>query len=106
MTESLILAGLGGLLGVAIGYGGVLYWQHFKLPSDLPLSPPVHMDARVMIAGLVLACLSALLCGLAPALQSSRADLVTGLKAADVDTPGGNDCGDATHWWWRKWRLR
>jgi predicted permease len=34
------------------------------------------------------ACLSALLCGLAPALQSTRADLVNGLKSADVDVPG------------------
>jgi macrolide transport system ATP-binding/permease protein len=88
MTESLILAGLGGVLGSAMGYGGVLYWQHFKLPSDLPLTVPVHMDGRVLVAGLALSCLSALLCGLVPALQSSRGDLVTGLKAADVDSPG------------------
>ena len=32
--------------------------------------------------------MSALLCGLAPALQSTRADLVNGLKSADVDVPG------------------
>jgi predicted permease len=32
--------------------------------------------------------MSALLCGLAPALQSTRADMVNGLKAADVDVPG------------------
>jgi macrolide transport system ATP-binding/permease protein len=88
MTESLILAGLGGLLGIAMGYGGVLYWQHFKLASDLPETVPVHMDYRVMVAGLALSVLSALLCGLVPALQSSRADLVTGLKAADVDQGG------------------
>jgi predicted permease len=35
-----------------------------------------------------LSVLSALLCGLAPALQSTRTDLVNGLKAADVDVPG------------------
>ena len=46
------------------------------------------MDARVMLACLALSLLSALLCGLAPALQSTRADLVNGLKAADVDVPG------------------
>ena len=37
---------------------------------------------------LALSVLSALLCGLAPALQSTRADLVNGLKSADVDVPG------------------
>jgi predicted permease len=31
---------------------------------------------------------SAVLCGLAPALQSTRVDLITGLHAADVDPPG------------------
>jgi predicted permease len=42
----------------------------------------------VLLASVVLSALSALLCGLAPALQSTRADLVNGLKAADVDAPG------------------
>jgi len=32
--------------------------------------------------------LSAIVWGLAPALQSTRADLVNGLKSADVDVPG------------------
>ena len=32
--------------------------------------------------------LSALFCGLVPALQSTRTDLVNGLKSADVDEPG------------------
>jgi predicted permease len=35
-----------------------------------------------------LSAFSALLCGLVPALQSTRVDLVNGLKSADVDVPG------------------
>jgi predicted permease len=46
------------------------------------------MDTRVLLASLALSALSALLCGLAPALQSTRVDLVNGLKSADVDVPG------------------
>src|SRR5664279_5792183 len=46
------------------------------------------MDTRVLLASFALTALSALLCGLAPALQSTRTDLVSGLKAADVDVPG------------------
>jgi len=42
----------------------------------------------VLLASLALSALSALLCGLAPALQGTRADLVNGLKSADVDVPG------------------
>jgi predicted permease len=42
----------------------------------------------VLLACLALSALSALLCGLAPALQSTRVDLVNALKSADVDVPG------------------
>jgi predicted permease len=91
LTESLILASLGGLAGIAIGYG-VVEWFHTKqsivMMTDLPVSLPFRMDTRVLLASLALTALSALLCGLAPALQSTRVDLVTGLKSADVDVPG------------------
>jgi predicted permease len=56
--------------------------------TDLPVSLPFRMDTRVLLASLALTALSALLCGLAPALGSTRTDLVIGLKAADVDVPG------------------
>jgi predicted permease len=91
LTESLILASLGGLAGIAIGYGFV-EWFHTKqsivLMTDLPVSIPFQMDRRVLMASLALSLVSALLCGLAPALQSTRADLVTGLKSAEADVPG------------------
>jgi macrolide transport system ATP-binding/permease protein len=91
LTESLILASLGGLAGIAIGYAVVEWFHSFKnviFMTDLPMSIPFRMDSRVLLASLALSALSALLCGLAPALQSTRADLVNGLKAADVDVPG------------------
>ena len=91
LTESLILASLGGLAGVAIGYG-VVEWFHTKqsivIMTELPVALPFRIDGRVLLASFALSALSALLCGLAPALQSTRVDLVTGLKSADVDVPG------------------
>jgi predicted permease len=91
LTESLILAALGGLAGIAIGYG-VVQWFHSKqnivMMTELPVAIPFRMDMRVLLASLALSALSALLCGLAPALQSTRTDLVNGLKSADVDVPG------------------
>ena len=91
LTESLILASLGGLGGIAIGYG-VVEWFHTKqrivIMTELPVTLPFRMDTRVLLASLALSVLSALLCGLAPALQSTRTDLVNGLKSADVDVPG------------------
>ena len=91
LTESLILACLGGLGGIAVGYG-IVAWFHSKqnivFMTDLPVGVPFQMDKRVLVVCIVLSALSAVLCGLAPALQSTRTDLVNGLKSADVDVPG------------------
>jgi predicted permease len=91
LTESMILASLGGLAGIAIGYG-IVEWFHSKdsivFATELPMAVPFHMDTRVLLACVALSALSALLCGLAPALQSTRVDLVNALKSADVDVPG------------------
>ena len=91
LTESLILAILGGLAGIAIGYG-VIEWFHSKdtiiFATELPMAVPFQMDNRVLLLCVGLSVLSAFLCGLAPALQSTRVDLVNALKSADVDVPG------------------
>jgi macrolide transport system ATP-binding/permease protein len=91
LAESLVLAALGGIVGVAIGYGFVEWFQSKQtivFQTDLPMSVPMRMDTRVLVATLALAGLSAVLCGLAPALQSTRTDLVKGLKSADADVLG------------------
>jgi predicted permease len=88
LAESLILAGLGAVLGIAIGYGAITYMRDFDIPAELPVTIPFRMDARVLLAGLAVGVLSAVLCGLAPALQSTRGDLVSGLKTGAVDPPG------------------
>jgi predicted permease len=88
LTESLVLTLLGGLGGIAVGYAGIAALDTFTIPTELPTKVPFRMDLRVMIASLVLAALSALFCGLVPALQSTRTDLMTGLKSADGEDPG------------------
>jgi macrolide transport system ATP-binding/permease protein len=88
LTESLILSILGGLGGVLIGYAVLELLQTFTIPTSLPVTIPFRLDGRVLLASLVLSVVSAVLCGLPPALQSTRADLVQGLKTADVDAPG------------------
>jgi predicted permease len=91
LTESLILATLGGLAGIAVGYG-LVQWFHSKqtivFMTDLPVGVPFNMDTRALLVSLALSVVSALLCGLAPAIQSMRVDLVNGLKSAGVDVPG------------------
>jgi predicted permease len=49
---------------------------------------PFQINTRVLVATVLISVVSAVICGLVPALQSSKTDLVEGLKAADVDMPG------------------
>ena len=88
LTESLVLACLGGLGGIIVGYNAIDFLGTFRIPAELPVTVPFRMDTRILLASLALSVLCAVLCGLAPALQSTRADLVNGLKSADVDVPG------------------
>ena len=91
LAESLIFACLGGLGGIAIGCGVIAWFQskrNIVFMTDLPVGVPFEMDTRILAMCIALSALSALLCGLAPALQSTRTDLVNGLKSADVDIPG------------------
>ena len=83
-----MLACLGGLGGIALAYGGIGILGNFRIPSELPVKVPFQMDLRVLMGALGLSLLSAVFCGLAPAIESTRRDLVSGLKAADVDVPG------------------
>src|SRR5258705_107777 len=88
VTESLVLACLGGLGGIAVGYSAIDFLSTFRIPTELPVTIPFRMDTRVLLASVVVSVMSALFRGLAPALQSTRLDLVNGLKSADVDAPG------------------
>jgi predicted permease len=88
LTETLILAAFGGLGGIAVGYGAIRFFATFRIPSEVPVTVPFRMDTRVLLACIAASLASAILCGLAPALQSARADLVSGLKSADVELPG------------------
>jgi len=88
LTESLMLAVVGGLGGIAVAYAGIQFFHTLSIPSELPVVLPFRLDARVLLANLALSLSSAIACGLAPALQGTRTDLVNGLKSADVDAPG------------------
>src|SRR5439155_10715271 len=85
LAESLMLACVGGLGGIAVAYGAIQFFLALSIPSELPVILPFQMDNRVLVASAALSILSALACGLVPALHSTRTDIVTGLKAADVD---------------------
>ena len=87
LTESLLVAAAGGLLGLAIGYGGTLFFSRLLPPSDQPVQLSIQLDQRALFFSLAVCLLSAILCGLAPAIQITRTDLISALRTASSDTP-------------------
>jgi len=88
LTESMLIALAGGALGLAVAWGGIVFFRRFQFPSDLPIKLSIELDQRVLLASLAVSVVSALLFGLAPAIQSTRADLVSALKNAGADISG------------------
>jgi putative ABC transport system permease protein len=83
MTESLLLAAGGGVLGLAVGYASMRMFRHVQIPTDLPIGPVFDLNRRALAVSIVVACVSALLFGLVPAIQASRVDLTAVMKGAD-----------------------
>ena len=83
LTESLLVALAGGVLGLAVGYGAIRLFQQIQLPTDLPVALTFQLDRRAMLFSLAVAALSSILFGLAPAIQTSRADLAMVMKSGE-----------------------
>jgi predicted permease len=81
LTESVLLALIGALLGFALAGTGLSALKA-ALPADTPRLQDVHLDWRVLIFTGALAILTGLAFGLAPALQSSKAALSEALNSA------------------------
>jgi predicted permease len=84
MTESFLLAFVGGALGVGFAYAGIRFFRAFQIPTDLPVVVATELDARVLLFTLGAATVSAFLFGIAPARQCLKTDLVPALKSAEL----------------------
>lgn len=79
ITESLALALLGGIIGVA-GAGWGLAAMAGELATRLPRAADVGLDGRVIAFALAVSLVSAVLFGLLPAVRSSRREALAGLR--------------------------
>ena len=80
MTESLVLAFAGGLLGVLLAYAGVQAIVN-TAPADTPRLDEVHVDAATWLLAFLVSAGCGILCGLWPAWRMSRSQPVDALKA-------------------------
>jgi putative ABC transport system permease protein len=79
LTESLLLAGLGGLVGVAFAWGWVKLLRSL-VRAEMPEWIVIDIDWRVLAFTMSVSILTGLIAGLAPALQASKPDLNELLK--------------------------
>ena len=88
LTESVLLALGGGVLGIALGQFGVDGLKSLGA-QNLELWHPIVLNTRVLIAMLGTALFTSLLFGLAPALEASRLDIRSVLLEGGRGTAGG-----------------
>jgi predicted permease len=88
ITESLLVALAGGVLGIGVGYLGVMVFQQIQIPTDLPITLDIQLNPRVLFFSLAVALFSVLLFGLIPALQTTRVDLASAMKTGDAAQSG------------------
>jgi predicted permease len=82
LTETVLLFALGGAAGIALAAWTADLLHAFQPSFPVPLRFDLGLDGRVLAFALVSTLVTAVLFGLAPALQTSRLDLVPALKNA------------------------
>jgi putative ABC transport system permease protein len=87
MTESFVLSGCGGLLGLILADVG-LTGLTSVMPDQLPRWVSFEVDSRFMLFCLLITVVAAILSGLAPALQASRTNVHGALRRATAGSSG------------------
>ncbi len=94
LAESLLLAVLGTLAGLGLNFWLARFMNRIQLPLPIPLQLHIAPDWRLLLYATAIAGVSAMFCGLLPALKATRADVHSALKLKEA--PSGV----------RRWNLR
>jgi putative ABC transport system permease protein len=95
LMESLLLSLTGGLCGVILARWGVSGLMALA-PASLTQAADIHFDSRIFFFALALSLLTGILFGMAPALVTSRADLIGALRG---DSRSGLGAGGRLRSW-------
>ena len=82
VTESLVLAGLGALAGIALAFAGTRLLAGAQLPSPIPIQLDVAPDPTVLGFALVVTLVAAVLFGIAPAMSGAHGSLTSAIREA------------------------
>ena len=89
LTESVVLALMGALLGLGLAAIGLRVLMTVD-PTSLPPLAPVRLDWPVVAFTLVLGVITTIVFGLVPALRTLRVNLVDSLREGGQSTVGGH----------------
>ncbi len=79
LAESVLLSILGGTAGLGLAWGGIQLIRVWN-PGNLPLIDSVQLDGGALAFMILISMLTGVLFGVAPALESARADLHSTLQ--------------------------
>jgi putative ABC transport system permease protein len=88
LTESVLLSTFGGLVGLAIAYGGLVLLKA-SIPENISQARDISMDLRVLGFTFLVSVATGLIFGLAPALQAARFNQIDTLKEGGRDAATG-----------------
>jgi putative ABC transport system permease protein len=89
LTESILLAALGGAVGLLLSLWGVGLLRTF-IPENISQAASITIDAKVLGFTLLVSLLTGLIFGLAPATQTSNFNLNETLKEGGRDSAAGS----------------
>lgn len=90
LTESVVLAMIGGLLGLGLAFAAVKALRVFG-SANIPRLPEIGVDGRVLAFTFFVSLLTGIVFGLVPALKASRVDLNETLKDGGRSSGGGSN---------------
>jgi predicted permease len=93
LGESIILATLGGVAGIAVAYWSAGLLMIFIPPIDVPINLGARVDGTVMLFTLAVSVVTGLLFGLAPAIHASSPHVSPALREESGRTSGGASKG-------------
>jgi putative ABC transport system permease protein len=90
LTESLILALIAAAVGSLLAYAGLPAILAIVPPGTIPDEAEIALNGSVLAFTLLVSVLTSVICGLAPALHSSRRDLASSMREASRGLAGSS----------------
>jgi len=85
-VETGILCVASGLLGTYFAYVALQFAGRFYAPVTMPFALTVRMDWHVVAFAILASCIATVLCGIVPARQSLKTDVLTSLKGTSLSS--------------------